>query len=256
MLLTLIIILVVALIMIAVIVNAVQQHRDRMASLKRAEFSKLRTTLEDTENLLMNAANVPMTPAISQVLLRRIAFTLKAMVELEPSSRDIKNRLNETQSRLKSYDDKSLEAPMSEGISLPDDDKLLIGLIQGIKKLRLILRSEHARGNVDTQVVVQEDRRLEGLQLRINVESQIKRGMKARGSEMLGSARQYFEKALSALENAPNPDDYVLSRKSEVMQSLQEIAGELKNSNQRDRDKKAEQENKDLDELFAPKRKW
>lgn len=252
MLLTLIIILVVALIMIAVIVNAVQQHRDRMASLKRAEFSKLRTTLEDTENILMNSANVPMTPAISQVLLRRIAFTLKAMVELEPSSRDIKNRLNETQNRLKSYDEKNNEAPTSEGISLPEDDKLLIGLIQGIKKLRLILRSEHARGNVDTQIVVQEDRRLESLQLRINVESQIKRGMKARGSEMLGSARQYFEKALSALENAPNPDDYVLTRKSEVMQSLQEIAGELKNSNQRDRDKKAELENKDLDELFAP----
>lgn len=151
---------------------------------------------------------------------------------------------------------KNNEAPTSEGISLPEDDKLLIGLIQGIKKLRLILRSEHARGNVDTQIVVQEDRRLESLQLRINVESQIKRGMKARGSEMLGSARQYFEKALSALENAPNPDDYVLTRKSEVMQSLQEIAGELKNSNQRDRDKKAELENKDLDELFAPKRKW
>lgn len=256
MLLTLIIILVIALIIIAVIVNAVQQHRDRMASLKRAEFSKLRTILEDTEDILMNAANVPMTPAISQVLLRRIAFTLKAMVELEPGSRDIKNRLQETQNRLKDYDAQSAEAPVQEGVSLPDDDKLLINLIQGIKKLRVILRSEHARGNVDTQVVVQEDRRLEALHLRINVESQIKRGMKARGAEMLGSARQYFEKALAALDNAPNPDDYVLKRKSEVIQSLEEIAGELKNSNQRDRDKKAEQENKDLDELFAPKRKW
>lgn len=256
MFLTLIIILVIALIIIAVIVNAVQQHRDRMASLKRAEFSKLRTSLEDSEEILMNASNVPMTPAISQVLLRRIAFTLKAMVELEPASRDIKNRLNETQERLKSYDASSNEQPATEGITLPDDDKSLINLIQGIKKLRLILRSEHARGNVDTQVVVQEDRRLEGLQLRINVESQIKRGTKARSSEMLGSARQYFEKALSALENTPNPDDYVLTRKSEVIQSLQEIAGELKNSNQRDRDKKAEMENKDLDELFAPKRKW
>lgn len=256
MILTLIIILVIALVVIAVIVNAVQQHRNRMAALKRAEFSKLRTTLEDTEDILINSANVPMTPAISQVLLRRIAFTLKAMAELEPGSKDIKNRLNETQNRLKSFDGEAAEAQVSEGISLPEDDKLLISLIQGIKKLRLILRSEHARGNVDTQVVIQEDKRLEALQLRINVESQIKRGMKARSTQMLGSARQYFEKALHALDSSPHQTEYVVTRKSEVMQSLQEISDELKNSNQRDRDKKAQQENKDLDELFAPKRKW
>ncbi|MCC5851191.1 MAG: hypothetical protein JJU30_00070 [Alkalimonas sp.] len=256
MLLTLIIILVIALVIIAVIVNAIQQHRNRMAALKRAEFSKLRTILEDTEDILMNSANVPLTPAISQVLLRRIAFTLKAMVELEPGSKDIKNRLNETQNRLKEFGANSDEQQVSEGITLPDDDKVLIALIQGIKKLRIILRSEHARGNVDTDVVIQEDRRLEALQLRINVESQIKRGMKARSTQMLGSARQYFEKALVALDGSPHQTEYVVTRKSEVMQSLQEISDELKNSNQRDRDKKAEQENKDLDELFAPKRKW
>ena len=35
-----------------------------------------------------------------------------------------------------------------------------------------------------------------------------------------------------------------------------EIAEELKEGNLRDRQKKAEQENNDLDVLFAPKRKW
>ncbi|MEE2025620.1 MULTISPECIES: hypothetical protein [Alkalimonas] len=256
MLLTLIIILVIALVIIAVIVNAVQQHRNRMASLKRAEFSKLRTILEDTEDILINSANVPMSPAISQVLLRRIAYTLKAMTELEPGSKDIKNRLHETQNRLKELGNNTADIQVPEGISLPDDDKALISLIQGIKKLRLILRSEHAKGNAETQVVIQEDRRLEALQLRINVESQIKRGVKARSTQMLGSARQYYEKALAALQGAPNQTDYVVTRKSEVIQALEEISNELKNSNQRDRDKKAELENKDLDELFAPKRKW
>ena len=38
-------------------------------------------------------------------------------------------------------------------------------------------------------------RRLENLQLRINVESQIKRGNQARANQVLGSARQCDEKA-------------------------------------------------------------
>ena len=254
MLLTLIITLVVALVVIAIIVNAIQQHKERLAALKRAEFSKLRTILEDTEELIVNSANVPMSAAISQMLLKRIALSLKAMVELEPGARDIKQRLQETEKRLS--DSNADNTALVETVNLPDNDQQLIGMIKGIKKLRTVLRAEHARGNVDTQMVIQEDKRLEVLQLRINVESQIKRGNQARSNNMLGSARQYFEKALTALSNSPHQDDYATTRKSEVMQALQYISTQLIEGNVRDRERREEKENKDLDELFAPKRKW
>ncbi|MEH8019306.1 hypothetical protein MN202_18885 [Rheinheimera muenzenbergensis] len=254
MLLTLIITLVIALVVIAVIVNAIQQHKERLATLKRAEFSKLRTILEETEELMVNSANVPMSGAISKMLLKRIAFSLRAMVELEPGAKDIKQRLQETEKRLN--DTGEAATFPSETVTLPDNDQQLIGMIKGIKKLRTVLRAEHARGNVDTQVVIQEDKRLEVLQLRINVESQIKRGNQARSNNMLGSARQYFEKALTSLSSSPHQDDYVTTRKSEVIQALEDIVVQLKEGNLRDREKKEEKENKDLDELFAPKRKW
>lgn len=254
MLLTLIITLVVALVVIAIIVSAIQQHKERLASLRRAEFSKLRTMLEDTEELIVNSANVPLSAAISQMLLKRIVFVLKAMVELDPSARDIKQRLQETEKRL--TESGSDNGSLGETVTLPDNDQQLIGMIKGIKKLRTVLRAEHARGNVDTQTVIQEDKRLEVLQLRINVESQIKRGNQAKSNNMLGSARQYFEKALTALGGTPHQDDYVTTRKSEVMQALEDISTQLKEGNVRDREKKEEKENKDLDELFAPKRKW
>jgi hypothetical protein len=254
MLLTLIITLVVALVVIAIIVNAIQQHKERLATLKRAEFSKLRTMLEDTEELIVNSANVPLSPAISQMLLKRIAFVLKGMVELDPGARDIKQRLQETEKRL--TDNNADNSSFIESVTLPDNDQQLIGMIKGIKKLRTVLRAEHARGNVDTQMVIQEDKRLEVLQLRINVESQIKRANQARTNNMLGSARQYFEKAMTALTNTPHQDDYTTTRKSEVIQALQDIVTQLKEGNVRDREKKEEKENKDLDELFAPKKKW
>jgi len=254
MVLTIIIVLVIALVVFTVITHAMQQHKDRLATLKRAEFSKLRSMLEDTEEILLNAANVPLTPGISLMLLKRIAYILKAMVELEPSSRDLKSRLSDTEKRLSEMG--TTAAPTSENITLPDNDKQIIGMIQGIKKLRTILRAEHARGNIDTQLVVQEDRRLENLQLRINVESQIKRGNQARSGQMLGSARQCYEKALITLSNASHADEYVVAKRNEMNAILAEIAEELKEGNLRDRQKKAEAENNDLDVLFAPKRKW
>ncbi|WP_333609694.1 hypothetical protein [Arsukibacterium sp.] len=254
MLVPLIITLVIALVVIAVIVNVIQQHRQRLEALKRAEYSKLRNTLEDTEDVLMNPANVPISAALSLMLLKRISYTLKAMVELEPSARDLKQRLTDIEQQLK---EGNKDAPLpAEGLSLPDNDQQLINLIKGIKKLRNMLRTEHARGNADTQMVLTEDRRLESLQLKINVESQIKRGHQARTNNMLGSARQYYEKALLSLNGVAFQDEYINSRKAEVSQVLEDIATELKAGNLRDRAKKEEKENKDLDELFAPKRKW
>lgn len=254
MVLPLIITLILALVIIAITVNVVQQHRDKMLSLKRAEFTKLRHALEETEEILFNSANVPLSDGISIMLLRRIAYLLKAMVELEQTQRDLKQRLEDTEKRLAEH--VKSPAAIADSVSLPDNDQQLLAMVKGIKKLRTMLRSEHARGNVDTQLVIDEDRRLDLLQLRINVESQIKRAKNARTNNMLGSARQYYEKALNYLNTTGHQSDYITNRISETRMALEEITQELKQGNARDVEKRGERDNKDIDDLFAPKRKW
>ena len=112
------------------------------------------------------------------------------MFENSPSSKALKDRLSEAKENLSN----ASNGNNSEALSLPNNDKQLISLIQSIKKLRAILRSEHSKGRVDSQLFVLEDKKLEKFQLRINIESQIKRGLSARDANMVGSARQYFEK--------------------------------------------------------------
>lgn len=254
MVLPLIITLILVLVIIAITVNVVQQHREKMQALKRAEFTKLRHGFEDTEEILFNAANVPLSSGISLMLLKRIAYLLKAMVELEPGQRELKQRLQDTEARIAELS--KAPAAVAENAILPDNDQQLIGMIKGIKRLRTMLRAEHARGNVETQLVVEEDRRLDMLQLRINVESQVKRGKNARSNNMLGSARQYFEKALAYLNGTSHQNEYVSNRISEIRATLEEITQELKQGNAKDIEKRGEKDNKDIDELFAPKRKW
>ncbi|RZM77089.1 hypothetical protein C3B51_17055 [Pseudoalteromonas rubra] len=253
MFITVIILLIVALIVIAVWVSAIQQHREKQEAERRKELAKQKRIIEEAEDVILNSSNIPMSGAMIRIIQRRVHDALVSMVELSPTSRELKSRMHESQERLNSEPQNVNE---SDKVTLPDNDKQLIALVQGIKKLRHLLRSEHSKGKVDTQVFVQEDRKMERLQLMINVESQIKRGLSAKSANMVGSARQYFEKAYAIICGVTYSDDYVNEKKNLLEGYLSEISTELKASNASSVKKKAEKEKDDLDVLFAPKKKW
>ncbi|ALU42347.1 hypothetical protein [Pseudoalteromonas rubra] len=253
MFITVIILLIVALIVIAVWVSAIQQHKEKQEAERRKELAKQKRIIEEAEDVILNSSNIPMSGAMIKVIQRRVHDALVSMVELSPTSRELKSRMHESQERLNNEPQNANE---SDKVTLPDNDKQLIALVQGIKKLRHLLRSEHSKGKVDTQVFVQEDRKMERLQLRINVESQIKRGMSARSANMVGSARQYFEKAYAIICGVTHVDEYTKEKKTLLEGYLSEISTELKASNASSVKKKAEKEKDDLDVLFAPKKKW
>ncbi|MCQ8877160.1 hypothetical protein NQT69_03780 [Pseudoalteromonas shioyasakiensis] len=252
MIVSIIIMLIVALIVIALWVSAVQQHKEKQEAERRKELTKQKKIIEESEDVLLNSANIPMSESAYRVIQRRIYDALTSMVQLSPTSKELKNRLNEAKTRMSS----AVDTSKSESLALPDNDKQLIALIQGIKKLRAVLRSEHGKGKVDSQIFVAEDKRLEKLQLKINIESQIKRGLSARSANMVGSARQYFEKAYATVSSVAHSDDYINSKRQELEGYLEEISTELKVSNATALKKKNEQEQDDLDVLFAPKKKW
>ncbi|CCQ12353.1 hypothetical protein PALB_32540 [Pseudoalteromonas luteoviolacea B = ATCC 29581] len=253
MIVTVIIMLIVALIVIAVWVSAVQQHKEKQDAERRKELAKQKKIIEESEDVILNSCNIPMSDAIIRIIQRRVHDALAAMVELSPTSKELKNRLHESKERINN----TVETPPeAERLVMPDNDKQIIALVQGIKRLRQVLRSEHSKGKIDTQIFVVEDRRLEKLQLKINVESQIKRGRSARAANMVGSARQYFEKAYATISAVTYTDEYVTEKRMELEKYLEEISTELKASNASAVKKKAEKEKDDLDVLFAPKKKW
>ena len=84
----------------------------------------------------------------------------------------------------------------------------------------------------------------------------VRRGRAAHQTNMLGSARQYYEKAKAALENQNQKDEYAHSRLANLTEWLNEIQSNLKSVNAQDRAKRQEEERDELDELFAPKKKW
>lgn len=249
--------LVVALIIVVVVVNAIQQHKEKQDQEKRAKAAKQKAIIDETEELLLNMAHLPPNPHVIEILSRRSLNALKNMGKIMPEVKGIKNRIQEMEARLSASSDMAASNTVQEEkFILPDNEQQLVVILQTIKKLRVTLKSEQSKGSLDAQTFMQEDQKLDVMQLTINVESLYKRGMQAFNKEMLGSARQYFEKALQTLTDHPLQTEYVVNKRTEIENQLDDITSSLKNTNAKDAEKKAKAAEDDLDMLFQPKKKW
>lgn len=250
------VILIVALILFVVVFNGIQQHKEKQEAEKRAKLTKQKAILDESEELLMSLTMLPANIGLSKVLQRRSLNAVKAMVEISGGAKDIKKRHDELEARLNVTNNQTTLPGADETFMVPDNDQQLLALLQCIKKLRVVLKSEQTKSHLEPSEFIQEDGRLEVFQLRINVESLIKRGQTAQEKEMIGSARQYYEKALKIVSEYPKRSDYVSQKKAELEATLDEISNALKSTNAEDRAKEAKDEQDDLDVLFQPKKKW
>jgi hypothetical protein len=249
--------LVVALIIIVVIVNAIQQHKEKQEKEKRAKAAKQKAIIDETEELILNSTHLPPNPNIIQILNGRSLTAAKNMAQIMPEVKGIRNRINEMEARLKASSELAASnSGEDQNFTLPDNEQQLVVILQTIKKVRKMLKSEQMKGALDAQTFTHEDKKLDVMQLKINVESLHKRGSQAQQKEMLGSARQYFEKALQTLHDHPVQTEYGTMKKVEIDNQLEQITEALKTTNAADAAKKSKDEENDLDMLFQPKKKW
>ena len=243
------------LVLVGVIVNAIQQHKNKVESERRTEVSKQKVIIENTEVALAAAEQIPISQRLIFVLKRRILAAMKAARQLKDNTTGSNERIKTTEDDLKSID-VSQPPPSEDSFQLPSGDKQVIQFIRGIKTLRALLRSEFKKNRIESRLFLAEDKLLERLQLRANVETLMRRGDSAIKNNQLGSARQCLEKAIGALAAQPNPDDFITARKAQLEEQLRNLENNLKNANSQDVAKKEESERDELDELFAEKKKW
>lgn len=251
---TIVILLIAILIIAGISASAVQQHKERKESLKRDEVNRQRAIIDETENALTAAGQMPVSKQLIAIILRRIHNALKLSLEQSPNA-DLKQRLADTAASLKEVDVNE-PAPDQNAFQLPANDKVIIKYIQAVKKLRVILRSEHGKGHITPKIFSVEDKSLERLQLRVNVETLHKRANDAIAGQQQGSARQYIEKAVNALKSHKPQDEYTSRRIADFSSTLNGLESAMKQSNLAQIAAEKAKESEDIDQLFAPKKKW
>lgn len=252
---TVIIILITAIIVAGIAATAVQQHNERKDQLKREEISKHKNAVEETEHIIAAASQLPVSHRLLILLRQRSLKALKGINEQAPMP-ELKQKIAETAATIKSMSEEKKPPVNLDAFKLPSNDKVIIKCIQTVKKLRIILRNEKLQGTVESSIYVEEDKLLEQLQLRINVETLNKRAVDAIKAKMQGSARQYLEKALKALMSFKPQDEYTQKRTADLKKVLDNLENHVKDKNLQAVAKSQATESKELDDLFAPKKKW
>jgi hypothetical protein len=252
---TVIMMLILGLVLVGVIVNAVQQHKNKLDFERRADLTKQKNIIDNTEAALLAAEQIPISQKLVFIMQRRILAAMKATKQLGDNISGSQERVKTAEDTLKTID-VNKAPPSEDSFKLPQSDKQVILFIRGIKTLRTLLRSEFKKNRIESRVFLAEDKLLERLQLRANVETLIRRGDTAIKNNQLGSARQCLDKAIGALASQPNQDEFIISRKAQLEEQLSNIEKNLKTVNSRDVAKKEKSEKSEIDELFGVKKKW
>jgi hypothetical protein len=248
--------LLITLVILVVFVSAFQQHKEKQDAEKRVKVAKQKAIMDESEELILNLVNLPSSPKLTRILANRSLTAAITMRELKPEIKGLEDRITDLKAQIKAAEELTSSQGNEEGFTLPDNEQQVLVVLQCIKKLRAIIKSEQKKGALDPQTFTQEDKRLDAMQLKINIESLMKRGIQAQNKEMFGSARQYFEKSLQTMANHPIKTDYINTKTSEIEQKLEDITDSLKTTNASDAAKRAKEEENELDILFQPKKKW
>jgi hypothetical protein len=251
---TIIIILIAFLIICGIAATAVQQFNERKANDKREEISRQRMIYDETEESIVAALQMPVSQLLIATMRKRSITALKAIYLHSPND-ELKNKIDDITKAINAIN-VAQAAPNQDSFTLPKTDKVIIKYIQAVKKLRIILRSEHAKHNITYTLFVQEEKALSCLQLRVNVETLMKRASDAVTNKMQGSARQYIAKAITALGNHKPQSDYTNERKTELEGMLKNLEMNVKDNNLKQLIAQQEKDSKEIDSLFEPKKKW
>ncbi|MFT6985417.1 MAG: hypothetical protein ACJAT7_001226 [Psychromonas sp.] len=238
--------------------NIIQQYKQKIEAERRIAISKQRAVITEVDELLLNATRMPFSKSLLLILQNRIRNALTIMLQSSPASSQIRDHLKNTDAQIQQVRT-NYTPPDESAFRTPDNDGEALQLLQVTKKIRAVLRSEHAKGKINTEVFVAENHRLEIMQLKINLENSIKRIIDAKLSKQFGSANQMINKLITILNGIPDKDSYLEKKQQQLLETKSEIKSYLvKHSDKELQAIKAREEEKknDLDVIFQDKKKW
>ncbi len=258
MLFPIIIALITLLLFVVIGYNIVQQYRQKLEADERLAVSKQRAVISEVDELLLNATRMPFSKSLLLILQNRIRNALLIMLKTSSKNATIRDHLKNTEMQIQQV--REHYTPPNESIfRAPGNDREALVLLQVTRKIRAVIRSEHAKGKINTQAFVAEDRSLEIMQLKINIENGVKRILSAKQSKQYGSANQMINKLLKVLQSIPDKDAYLEQQQSQLVTLQEEIKSDLSETNDKElaaMKAKDKEKQADLDVIFQDKKKW
>ena len=253
MVLTLVLLAIGALLFLTIAYNMFQQFKQKQEIDRRAIIARHKVIIEEAEEILLNVNRIPFSKTLVLLIQNRILESLKTLSSTTPNNSSILQRVEDLKNQIKVVTENYKGDEVN--FRAPDSDRQAIQMLQTAKKLRAILRLEHAKGKIDPQSFAVEDRRIEHLLLKTNIANLLQKAMDARIQRQMGTAKLLLTKGINALSIVADKDAYLIACDEEMRNTLKDINQQLESESQKEREEIQEKKD-DLDVLFQPKRKW
>lgn len=242
-----------------IVVNMISDYTTKRDQDYRTMVNHAKNIISDTEDLLLNQAQISLSKVMLLVLHNRILRCLEKMSEHQKdpiNHNNINERIlnerkviNEIKSNYR--DDLAFRPPETDGLALAQ--------LRGIRRLRTILHNEMKMGTIVSASEIQaEDRRLYLLVLKVNISNLISRTLELRKLKQIGSCRILVQKGLDVIRKSNIKDEWI-NEKADLLMQLESGLNEERNERMKDLGRDAGQRaeaKRDMDEIFGDKKKW
>ncbi len=239
-----------ALVIMSMVFQVVIQKRQKEQTIRNRELRKLNAVITNTEALLAEDVCLPLSFHLHACLQQRILGALKEKQTHLPDDVKLSQHIEDLQQQIKVITQTNTQDLTN--FIVATSERKAIDQLKLLKKLRAVLSAEHKKGKISAPVFMEENARLEMMQLMINVENILKRIQEAMNSIQYGLAKQLALQAKAMVQD--QQDAYSLSALEKINQHLNNAQEEMDVAFNTKKVKTAE--DNDLDEIFAPKRKW
>ena len=235
--------------------NMYSDYLSRKESDQRMMFNRARNVISDTDELLMNQAQIPYSKTLVLILRNRLLNALKKLRE-DPHAKHISEKISEQERMIR-----DVNTNFREDIAFrpPENDTIAINQLRAIRRLRKVIFSEIRSGTPVTPILCQkEDKRLALLVIKVNISNLVQTVLELKRLHQVGSCRQLISKGLEVIRKSGIKDDWLMEKSSLLSQIAADIDKEIRDKGQKNIEKTNEkdQEKAEIDQIFGDKKKW
>ncbi|MCE0492877.1 DNA repair protein [Vibrio salinus] len=235
--------------------NIMLQSKAKSDAAKKQEIAKYVAIIDATEDLIGNAHHIPFSKSLLVCLNTRILDALQNMYSLDPKNKSLTQRIEDVSNQVASL--KKASDNESTTFKSPTNDKQAIVMLKLVKRLRDTIRSEHNKGRFETQSYVAENARLEGIQIRINIENVIKRANESISKGQPGTAIQLLKRGIEVLSSKNDAySNQARGKLQEMFDDLEKKRQAKAEGDQKEHIKAENERDSDMEALFGEKKKW
>lgn len=218
---------------------------------KKVIISKQKTIINECDDLLLSVVQIPCTTKIVVLLQNRILGALQTIIAVNPQAITVKQRIDDIKKQISD----NLSNPIADpSFSPPKDTDVSLKVMKVLRRLRKIIRIEFNRGRISQQDLIKEDKRLEIMIFKIQFSNLYRNIEEAKRNNQTNIVKQLVSGGLSSLKKL-NIDDNWLKALEETLTKELEAINQLDQAKRKENNEHTE-EDKEIDMLFMPKKKW